>query len=91
MKLKPHVMKNSAHVQVSHTAAKFKDHCLTRQLGEPSLVVPASLPVPRVKPHRRCGIRRSRHGENAAKKAGLQVINQHKCKGTFSLLFSLGV
>ena len=91
MKLKPHAEKNSTHVEASCTAVAFKDHHLTRQLGNPSLVTLASLSAPKVKRHCRRGMRRSRHRKTAAKKAGLQVINQHKYKGAFSSPFSLGV
>ena len=38
MNLKSHTEKNSTCVQEFCAAAEFKDYCLTRQLGEPSLV-----------------------------------------------------
>ena len=91
IRLQPCMKKNSSYSQAARTATEFKDRRLTRHLGSPSLSAPTSSITSSVKPPCRRGKGRTRGRKTTAKKAGLQVINKYKRKGTFMLPFSLGV
>ena len=82
IRLEPRVGKNSTYYQASRTAAEFKDRRLTRQSCAISLTNLSSSTTSEVRTPRQRNKGKSRGRKTKAKKAGLQVINKYKRKGT---------